>query len=427
MESQKDDLLKCALCFLQFVNPQLLPCGHVVCKKCLQSRVKHDAYTCHRCHTIANEADIKPDHRLKLFIDVLTEQADTLTGDKKPANWLQTDPDTNHCEKCWTKPISFWCRVCCLWLCVDCKDIHKNAAAWGSHTLVSIKSIDMPSLMGIERQSKRFEEEISSMHQQIKDERDRSLETHQDIGTSLHGLQPSLFTPTTQHQKVLEEISQIKLNVKDSTDANPKLYKAVATKVDSLQPLLGSTDKVCKKLQQDVSELQQKLDTDAKATKKTRQDLLAKLEHIAAPLKQIQHDIQTVTSNVSTLMQVTDDVSALQQQVTEEYHWTTTRQQSAAIGVQAVDDKLEAIGDQLKQNGVGLEAVNKRLSSHKPTFMGCMMMVTLFCVLLLVFKEICPQQFGYHLLALQELFAVGTQRMMSCVYTLYSKFQVPFN
>ena len=121
MATSAEELTECIVCFIPFRDPQLLPCQHTFCKRCVDQIADAGAIKCPKCNTVSLTADVKPDFRLGVFLDALAKQAEELNISKQEnSDDTNSITDSMQCESCEEKPVSYWCKDCELWLCKQC-------------------------------------------------------------------------------------------------------------------------------------------------------------------------------------------------------------------------------------------------------------------------------------------------------------------
>ena len=140
MATSAEELTECVICTEIFTDPQVLPCDHTFCKRCVNRLTQGGAVKCPNCNKVCLRDDVKPDFRLATFLDALAKQAEDLTG-PRTANVTSADvtsADTAKCEACHERVIDFFCHQCEQWFCKSCTKAHSNMKLSKGHTYVSL-------------------------------------------------------------------------------------------------------------------------------------------------------------------------------------------------------------------------------------------------------------------------------------------------
>ena len=140
MATSAEELTECVICTEIFTDPQVLPCDHTFCKRCVNRLTQGGAVKCPNCNKVCLRDDVKPDFRLATFLDALAKQAEDLTG-SRTANVTDADDtslDIVKCEACDENVIDSYCHQCEQWLCKSCTKAHGKMKLGKGHTYTSL-------------------------------------------------------------------------------------------------------------------------------------------------------------------------------------------------------------------------------------------------------------------------------------------------
>ena len=129
---------ECSVCHEQFTEPKLLPCGHLMCRHCLLSRLKSQAGAkCPLCRC----AIVEPEERES---ESLEDIADGFPTDHVMAALVESRQlvSKDHvCQACVTQAAASLCLNCGDLLCSSCVTIHARMSATRHHTVEALTSL----------------------------------------------------------------------------------------------------------------------------------------------------------------------------------------------------------------------------------------------------------------------------------------------
>ena len=129
---------ECSVCHEQFTEPKLLPCGHLLCRHCLLSRLKSQAEAkCPLCRC----AIVEPE---ELESESLEDIADGFPTDHVMAALVESRQllSKDHvCQACVTQAAASLCLNCGDLLCSSCVTIHARMSATRHHTVEALTSL----------------------------------------------------------------------------------------------------------------------------------------------------------------------------------------------------------------------------------------------------------------------------------------------
>ena len=142
MASNTEELLECSICCLPFSDPKKLPCDHTFCVACVKRMTNVGRVKCPTCSKVHSIDDVRPDFHLHKFLDVLAEQAKTLTLQQQGASTM-TSPEIRGkvCELCESKSAEHWCQDCEQAMCEICKKSHSRAKSSRNHIFRSVSDL----------------------------------------------------------------------------------------------------------------------------------------------------------------------------------------------------------------------------------------------------------------------------------------------
>ena len=158
------DLLGCAVCLEQYVDPRNLNCLHKYCKKCLGPLLQNSRIRCPQCRELTNvpNGDINLLKRDSTIASLIA-----LTNDNKKGQ--RNLKECGFCEE--VETLLNFCNRCELSLCKNCSRTHPKASACTLDDLVSLEEIfrskvNLAKLKLIE--CEQFSNKILSQKQKVK-------------------------------------------------------------------------------------------------------------------------------------------------------------------------------------------------------------------------------------------------------------------
>ena len=70
-EQLVEELLNCPICFEKYVSPQVLPCQHCFCEKCVKKMKRGNSIECPMDRETCNFKSVKPDFRQVQFMEAI--------------------------------------------------------------------------------------------------------------------------------------------------------------------------------------------------------------------------------------------------------------------------------------------------------------------------------------------------------------------
>ena len=135
---------ECPVCHELFADPKLLPCGHLMCRRCLISWLQSKAQShCPLCRCVIvdpekrtggkNLEDIADGFPTDLVMAALVESQQLLSNDQP-------------CQACVTETATSLCLTCGDLFCAHCVSIHKRMTVSRHHTAEELSSLTAEQL-----------------------------------------------------------------------------------------------------------------------------------------------------------------------------------------------------------------------------------------------------------------------------------------
>ena len=141
MATSAEELTNCVICTEVFTDPQVLPCDHVFCKRCVNRMTDAGTIKCPNCSKVCAIDDVKPDFRLATFLDAFAQTTEHFTkllqSSANNNNVTQkhvTPPAGDKCEACEENYVDSFCHQCQQWFCKCCGKLHRKMKASKDHT-----------------------------------------------------------------------------------------------------------------------------------------------------------------------------------------------------------------------------------------------------------------------------------------------------
>ena len=106
---------ECVICFEEFKDPRILPCGHTFCFPCLKNSIINDKITCASCR---NQVSVENLDSLVKNFSVISADSSSNNVTRFVANrkCFNANEATNMCDK---SP-KIYCKACKVYLCEKC-------------------------------------------------------------------------------------------------------------------------------------------------------------------------------------------------------------------------------------------------------------------------------------------------------------------
>ena len=163
MEQRLQAVLTCAFCLETYSEPQILPCGHSLCKKCVNQISRSLKVDCPLCRTVADVSLVRPDFRTQQILDAMN----TTTYPSAPPLSAETGA-TDKCIVCSQSAIAYWCEECRHWYCNGCKKEHKNTDITRAHHMTSLSDRKSSFKSKLQTEQKNMDREAKNHEAALK-------------------------------------------------------------------------------------------------------------------------------------------------------------------------------------------------------------------------------------------------------------------
>ena len=130
--------LECTICLTDYIDPKLLPCFHVFCKKCLEPLViqDHDGLSL-QCPICRHSTKLPPKGVAGLQSDFHVQHLFEIRDAFEKAK----QPQKTRCEKCEDDNTTGFCRDCGEFICDACTTLHRKWKQFKSHEIISLEEV----------------------------------------------------------------------------------------------------------------------------------------------------------------------------------------------------------------------------------------------------------------------------------------------
>lgn len=137
--------LECPVCHKDYTDPKILPCGHIVCQKCVLSwlQTHSEKAECPLCSQPILSSAKKRQGEFSTLVDALpTDHAKKMKTENQK---ILKDPEM--CNVCNNRSeAKYFCFQCDTKLCSSCSNCHPNLSSTSDHVVKELNSLTTEQL-----------------------------------------------------------------------------------------------------------------------------------------------------------------------------------------------------------------------------------------------------------------------------------------
>ena len=251
---------ECSICHEPFTEPKLIPCGHLLCQKCVVSWLKsqHDAQ-CPLCRAPI----VDPQQQGSCSVEEIVDSFPTDIVMKAEVELEELVSKDHTCECCLKETASSKCLTCCDLFCSSCVVFHKRLRATRSHNVEDISSLTVEKLVASQTTPCSTHPEESTKLYCPKHESAICLR----CATSWHRSCPEL-------KDLEEQADEISTILSSLSDRLKKIEERVDEDITELDQHIEKTGKTAQSAINEIEKACDQLEASVKACRQRLKDLV---------------------------------------------------------------------------------------------------------------------------------------------------------